>query len=127
MEKNLMIKHGPYGYYASYNNQNTALKGLDGINIKHIIEKQSITNKESLLIIDFINQTKTKKYMLKLNDHLSIREGKFGKYIFYKTSKMKKPSFHKLNFKKCDYLEEAIIDENCESILKYIHDTYDIQ
>ena len=124
---NLIIKHGPYGYYACYNSKNTTLKGINGINIKNIIEKQEITSNESSIIMNFINQTKSNKYILELNDNLSIREGKFGKYIFYKTSKMKKPTFHKLHYTKCDYLEAAIQNEKKEMILKYIHDTYDIE
>ena len=51
----------------------------------------------------------------KLDDNLSIRSGKYGPYVFYKTSKMKKPQFLKLagfdeNPKSCaiEYLKSWI-------------------
>ena len=43
-----------------------------------------------------------------INPELSIRKGKYGDYIFYKTAKMNKPQFLKLKgfpdneYKKCD-------------------------
>ena len=36
-----------------------------------------------------------------LNEHMSVRKGKFGAYIYYKTPEMAKPSF--LNMKKFGY------------------------
>ena len=38
-----------------------------------------------------------------INSNTSIRSGKFGNYIFYKTDKMTKPKFIKLNGFKGDY------------------------
>lgn len=36
-----------------------------------------------------------------INEHLSIRKGKYGPYLFYKTSTMKRPKF--LNIKGVDW------------------------
>ena len=38
-----------------------------------------------------------------INNDISIRNGKFGHYIFYKTEKMTKPKFIKLKAFKGDY------------------------
>ena len=38
-----------------------------------------------------------------INENTSIRKGKFGNYIFYKTHNMSKPKFIKLNKFKGDY------------------------
>ena len=57
----------------------------------------------------------------KLNDNLSIRKGKYGDYIFYKTLKMKKPQFLKLYGFNDDY-------KNCsiQNILSWIKEKYTI-
>ena len=39
-----------------------------------------------------------------ITEDVSIRKGKYGYYIFYKTKKMKKPRFLKLDGFKHDYL-----------------------
>ena len=38
-----------------------------------------------------------------VNDDISIRKGKYGDYIFYKTAQMKKPKFISLKTFKLDY------------------------
>ena len=45
-----------------------------------------------------------------LSEDLTIRKGKYGHYIFYKTNKMTKPKF--LNFKgyQGDYLKDNVGD-----------------
>ena len=56
---------------------------------------------------------------LQLSNNISIRTGKYGDYIFYKTSKMKKPTFHKLTGYRGEYKDK-------QQLLKWISDTYDI-
>ena len=57
-----------------------------------------------------------------LTSELSIRKGKFGDYIFYKTTKMTKPKFNKLHGFKEDY-------RRCDAdVLKaWIKETYKIE
>ena len=54
-----------------------------------------------------------------INENLSIRNGKFGDYIFYKTKTMKKPKFFKLKGVKEDY-------KTCELsiLIKWINEIY---
>ena len=57
--------------------------------------------KDAISLDDVINVVENKipanKNILRvINEDLSIRKGKYGSYIFYKTDKMKKPKFFKL-------------------------------
>ena len=64
-----------------------------------------------------------------LNADFSIRKGKYGSYIFYKTEKMKKPQFLKLKFKgfagidgdKMWYMNLGVDD-----VLSWIRETYNV-
>ena len=54
-----------------------------------------------------------------VTDDISIRKGKYGPYIFYKTEKMKKPRFLKLKKLQWKSLSNA-------AILTWIRDEYNI-
>lgn len=108
----IILKNGRFGKYVVW--------GKDGIHRKSI-EKTHLQNKEfsniSLdEIIRFIENdstdstdstldTKTSEGIIRfINDDVSIRSGKYGNYIFYKTMQMKKPKFISLkNFDKNIY------------------------
>ena len=54
-----------------------------------------------------LDPTKPVGFVRELNNHLSIRTGKYGDYIFYKKPRVKTPQFLKLHgfdsdYKKCD-------------------------
>jgi DNA topoisomerase-1 len=59
------------------------------------------------------------KIVRQITENVSIRHGKYGNYIFYKTQKMKKPRFISLNGFKGNIQEETEdnvrkwIRENC--------------
>ena len=57
----------------------------------------------------------------KIDDNISIRKGKYGDYIFYKTEKMTKPRFLKLNGFDDDY-------KNCslQNIRSWIRERYEV-
>ena len=76
-EKPVYIKSGPYGHYVQWKDQ-----------------KKSIGENNT---IDLETAIKLFKPIIKLNKTTSIREGKYGKYIYYKTTKMKKPKFYTLD------------------------------
>ena len=56
---------------------------------------------------------------------MSIRNGKYGPYIFYKTTKMKRPQFLKLKGFK---LEDGEDYETCdiERLTTWIEETYSV-
>jgi len=92
--KPVNIKKGPYGYYIEYNK------------IKKSIESSNITLDEAIKLLE-----EPSSIVYNLRDDLSIRNGKYGKYIFYKTNKMKKPKFYKLNgYDFSSYNEKELLD-----------------
>lgn len=108
----LYIKKGKYGIYAEWGNNKKSLNEMKkGIN-EMIIEE----------VIEFIenNEGNGGKNCVRIIDKsLSIRNGKYGDYIFYKTEKMSKPQFYKLSGFKENYKTCSI------SLLKqWINETY---
>jgi len=86
----VFLKTGKYGDYVEYGEQQESTKSinkpLDQIVLNDIIPLLQKDEKQD------------KNILRKINDDLSVRRGKFGNYVFYKTEKMKKPEF--FNIKK---------------------------
>ena len=106
---NIILKNGRFGKYIVW--------GKDGIHRKSI-EKTNLQNKDSSSIsldevtrfiendsIDRVDTLNSESGIIRvINDDVSIRSGKYGNYIFYKTVQMKKPKFISLkNFEKNIY------------------------
>ena len=70
-------------------------------------------------VIQFIE--KPTNIIRNLHETLSIRNGKYGNYIYYKTQTMKKPKFLSLQGFK-DKIEEAVE----EDLLTWIENKYEI-
>ena len=90
-ENDVLLKKGKFGNYIQ----------CDGTNysIKHVKKKmENITLKD---VLGVLNGVKNNNVLLSLSNNISIRKGKYGDYIFYKTDNMKKPKF--LNLKKKDW------------------------
>jgi len=114
-DKAVILKSGKYGAYFEYDNTNISA---------------SSTKKEfdDITIDDFKNISNVKKKVVirQINDNTSIRTGKYGDYIFYKTPKMSKPRFLKLT----DFIKEngANSHKKCDinKLTEWINETYDI-
>ena len=63
----------------------------------------------------------TNKMIRHLNNELSIRNSKYGDYIFYKTKAMLKPKFLKLKGYSGDYKNDSI-----ENVMNWINSTYNL-
>jgi DNA topoisomerase I len=74
--------NGKYGPFTKYKGKTYSLKNID-------ISVDGVAN---------IIENKSSDIVKKISDDISIRTGKFGKYIYYKTTNMSKPVF--LGFKK---------------------------
>jgi len=112
----LIVKKGKYGLYAVYGENKKTLtsfgnRPLDNIKYEDVLSL--LSNEES-------KENKT-NIIRKLNDNISIRKGQYGDYIFYKTTKMKKPNFYKLAGFVGDYK-----NGNIEIIKNWIKETYQI-
>jgi DNA topoisomerase-1 len=108
----LKIKKGPYGNYLAFGDQKISLKEW----------KQDIcdlTYNDAIKIIESTISAKNKSIVRNINDEISIRNGKYGHYIFYQTSSMKKPTFFPL--KKC-----PLSYESCEKneLIEWINNSY---
>jgi len=118
--KDLFVKKGKYGLYAQWGSETRSLKEGDfSDNIADIkyIDLITFLDKDNIL-----DPTKPVGLVRELNNHLSIRTGKFGDYIMYKKPRAKKPDFLKLNgfdsdYKKCDKI----------LILNWIKQTYNAE
>lgn len=111
----LYLKHGKFGYYLECNK---IKKSLNYTKIN--VPIKNITYEDAINILDSCEEGNN-SLLRKLNESLSIRKGKYGDYIFYKTEKMKKPLFFKLNEFNDDY-------KNCSIniIRSWIKEKYEI-
>ncbi len=98
--KQLFVKKGRFGYYAQWGDNKVSLSMFGDIHIQDI---------ELSHLITYLDK-KDSNVLRVLNADLSIRKSKYGQYIYYKTSSMKKPCFLKLAKFKGDPLE-CNIDE----------------
>mgnify|MGYP003348351106 CR=1 FL=1 len=103
--KDLYLKKGKYGLYVEWDTNKVSINAEFGhkpietityVDVFKYLEKDKLLNPN--VPIGMVRE---------LNSHLSIRTGKFGDYIFYKTKRLKKPQFYKLNgfdqdYKKCN-------------------------
>jgi len=118
--QDLFIKNGKYGIYALWGNETKSLKEHFGaLKLEEIqyIDVIRYLDKDTVL-----DPTKPVGLVRELNNHLSIRTGKYGDYIFYKKPRAKKPEFFKLNEFNSDY-------KKCDKslILNWIKQTYNIE
>jgi DNA topoisomerase-1 len=92
-EKDIILKKGKYGLYAVWGDKNISLgnRPMENVEYDEVVAK--------------INEQKEKPSSIirHLNDDISIRCSTKGDYIFYKTKKMKKPKFFRLNGLTEDY------------------------
>ena len=103
--QDLFIKNGKFGIYAKWGKESKSLKEKFGsLKIEEIQYIDVIRYLDSDTVLD---PTKPVGFVRELNNHLSIRTGKYGDYIFYKKPRVKTPQFLKLHgfdsdYKKCD-------------------------
>jgi DNA topoisomerase-1 len=116
-KKEVLLKSGPYGRYIEYDEEKISLKTL---------QLDDETDVEQILAGFIASKTscsqKDEKIIRKINDNISIRNGKFGAYIYYKTPVMRKPTFHNLHKFKDSY---RFCKE--EELLQWIKQTYNLE
>ena len=87
-DEDVILKTGKYGMYINWNGKNHSIK-----HIKKDIKKISLEDVKNILE----NNGKANPNILKvLSTEISIRKGKYGPYVMYKTKMMKKPKFIKI-------------------------------
>lgn len=110
----VFIKNGKYGNYVECGDIKTSIK-----HINKPIGQITFKDIEPILQ-EKTGQEKTEQSVLRfLNEDFSIRKGKFGAYVFYKTKSMQKPQF--LNIKK---FKEGYLNCKEETLIEWLCDTY---
>ena len=112
--KDVILRKGKFGLYVSWGDNSKTLKELGNRPIENITfeEVKEILEKGSGVVRE-------------INSSLSIRKGPKGDYIFYKNSKMKKPTFHDIKSFTIETKEDYKI---CDiTILKsWIYEKYNV-
>jgi DNA topoisomerase I len=109
----ITLKSGPYGEYIEHADKKESVKSLGEYKTPEEIA-DAFKSKIS-------SPTNDNKMIRMLTNELSIRNGKFGAYIYYKTEKMTKPKF--LNIQK---FKESYRHCSEEVLMKWIKETYNI-
>ena len=99
----VFLKKGKFGLYLTW--------GENKKSIQSKIDEENFTIDDAIQIIEKTNEN----IIREINNDSSIRNGKYGPYLYYKTASMNKPKFIKLkdfknDYKTCDVklLEEYI-------------------
>jgi DNA topoisomerase-1 len=112
-ERTALVKSGPYGKYLQMGDENISFKTLQ------LDETETCESN----ITEAFNRMdpESTKIIRKLTEEISIRNGKYGAYIHYKTSAMKKPRFYNLKT-----FKESYRFCNEETIMKWIKEKYNL-
>jgi len=91
------LKNGKFGYFLECGDLRKSLK-----TIKINVPFKEIKLEDAISILNECSSD-SNGLVRNISNELSIRKGKYGDYILYKTEKMKKPQFFKLNEFNDDY------------------------
>ena len=125
----IIIKKGKYGIYFIYGNIKKSLSCLEKTKIENIkyeevvniIDNDSDVDADALLNGVNENNIKEKNFIRKVSENISIRNGKYGNYIFFKMKNMKTPKFFKLNG-----FNENILACDLDILQRWIKQKYNI-
>ena len=90
----IVLKKGQYGYYMEYDKTTLSLKGYTHYDlIEGWITLQQMPVDYIQGLMDY--KEKNENILMEIDSDWSLRKGAYGPYLFYKTTKMKKPKFYK--------------------------------
>jgi DNA topoisomerase-1 len=97
----LFLKKGKYGLYATWGQNSKSLscfgnRPMENVALADVIEVLERTDAQS-------SSSSESGIIRIITNNINIRKGKYGDYVFYKTPKMSKPSFLKLDGFEEDY------------------------
>ena len=97
----LFLKKGKFGLYVTWGQNSKSLSSFGNRPIENIKLEDIL---EILEKVSGETETKGSTGIIRfISNDISIRQGKYGDYVFYKTSKMAKPTFLKLGGFNGDY------------------------
>jgi len=94
----IFIRKGPYGFYLEWRDHKKTLSKREEDEIAVIDVSSAIAHVDPSVVDE--SSSNNSKILRILNDEMSVRQGKFGNYIYYKSPTMKTPKF--INIKKFD-------------------------
>ena len=130
--EDIIIKKGKFGLYFVWGEHKKSLSGLfpksknpDAIKydeIVRIIEMSLVRHENSVDTATQEMMVVPKGLVRFITKDISIRNGRYGDYIFYKTDEMKNPTFLKIKGFKEDYKTCSL-----DTLTEWIQTTYDIR
>jgi len=110
-DQDIYLKHGRFGHYLEWGENKISCseydKPISNITIDDVTDIIQSKNKKNMNILRV------------LTPEMSVRRGKFGAYVYYKASDMKKPQF--FNIKK---FKEGVLTCEPETLIDWIVHTY---
>ena len=85
IDENHIYMIGKYGMYITYKGKNSS--------ISHIKKKMEKVDLKDVLDVLKGKKTSNPNILKVITDEISVRKGKYGPYVFYKTKKMSRPKF----------------------------------
>ena len=107
----LYLKNGKYGYYLSWGQKTKSVK------LRKPVEQVTYDDVKYVF-----NEPSNVNIMREINSDLSIRKGKYGLYIYYKTDTMLKPQF--INTKK---FKESLLYCEKDVLLNWLEENYNVR
>jgi len=83
--EDVILKKGKYGMYITYKGNNSS--------ISHIKKKMEKIDLKDVLDVLKGKKTSNSNILKVITGEISVRKGKYGPYVFYKTKKMSRPKF----------------------------------
>lgn len=112
-DQDIYVKTGRFGDYVEWGERRESIKGIN-----KPIESVSLDD-----VIAFLSKTKTENNVLRrLTEHMSVRKGKYGPYVFYQRPDMKKPEFY--NIKK---FNKGFLNCDARELVEWINETYQLK
>lgn len=113
--EDIFIKNGKYGYYAEWGDKRESIKNL----------KTPINDINLEILTQFLEDKKTNNtdsgILREINEDMTVRKGKYGPYVFYKTKAMSKPKF--LNIKKCPH---GFLECDKNDLINWLKEQYNL-
>lgn len=107
----VVLKKGKFGLYVTWGDKSRSLKDMTMGEINITLDD----------VQPYLDDTVNPAILRALDDSTSIRNGKYGHYIYYKTAKMKKPRFLPIKDYTGDYIEDSRDD-----LLEWIHEKHQL-
>ena len=114
--QHVYLKYGSYGYYLECGLVRKSL-----LSVKINVPFKELTLEDAQSILESCDP-ESNSLLRHISNTLSIRKGKYGDYIFYKSEKMKKPKFLKLEGFNSNYITCPI-----DTLKLWIKEKFEVQ